>query len=80
MFSLRLCLPRVRLRKPEFLSHFYIKTIILPRQALDKHRENSKKDAVFRTDLQDTWLCFQLQAVQTGDLIAHNLAAVETVA
>ena len=32
-----------------FLSHLYIKTIILPRQAQDKHRENSKKDAVFRT-------------------------------
>jgi hypothetical protein len=26
-----------------------MKTIILPRQARDKHRENSKKDAVFRT-------------------------------
>jgi hypothetical protein len=25
-----------------FLSHLYIKTIILPRQARDKHRENSK--------------------------------------
>jgi hypothetical protein len=29
--------------------HLYIKTIILPKQARDKHRENSKKDAVFRT-------------------------------
>jgi hypothetical protein len=28
------------------LSHLYIKTNILPRQARDKHRENSKKDAV----------------------------------
>jgi hypothetical protein len=37
------------LRKTAFLSHLYIKTIILPRQARDKHRENSKKDAVFRT-------------------------------
>jgi hypothetical protein len=27
----------------------YIKTIILPRQARDEHRENSKTDAVFRT-------------------------------
>eukprot|EP01046_Picozoa_sp_COSAG06_P057580 COSAG06_NODE_11271_length_1534_cov_49.620209_1_plen_231_part_00 len=39
------------LRKTAFLSHLYIKTIILPRQARDKHRENSKKDAVFRTAL-----------------------------
>jgi hypothetical protein len=38
------------LRKTAFLSRFYIKTIILPRQARDKHRENSKNDAVFRTD------------------------------
>ena len=27
-----------------FLRHLYIKTIILPRQARDKHRENSKKE------------------------------------
>jgi hypothetical protein len=38
------------LRKTGFLSHLYIKTMILPRQARDKHRENSKKDAVFRTE------------------------------
>jgi hypothetical protein len=29
-----------------FLSHLYIKTNILPRQARDKHGENSKKDRV----------------------------------
>jgi hypothetical protein len=29
--------------KPVFLSHLYIKTIILPRQARDKHRESSKQ-------------------------------------
>jgi hypothetical protein len=37
------------LRKTAFLRHLYIKTNILPRQARDKHRENSKKDAVFPT-------------------------------
>jgi hypothetical protein len=33
------------------LSRFHIisQPIILPRQAQDKHRQNSKKDAVFRT-------------------------------
>jgi hypothetical protein len=31
--------------KTVFLSHLYIKTMILPRQARDKHRENSKKRA-----------------------------------
>jgi hypothetical protein len=33
--------------KTAFLSHLYMKTNILPRQARDKHRENSKKTAVF---------------------------------
>jgi hypothetical protein len=28
--------------KTPFLSHLYAKTMILPRQARDKHRENSK--------------------------------------
>jgi hypothetical protein len=32
------------------LSHLYIKTIFLPRQALDKHRENSKTDYRFLSD------------------------------
>ena len=32
-----------RVRKRHFLRHLYIKCIILPRQARDKHRENSKK-------------------------------------
>eukprot|EP01046_Picozoa_sp_COSAG06_P073952 COSAG06_NODE_22379_length_724_cov_1.311502_1_plen_75_part_01 len=32
-------------RKRVFLRRFYIKTIILPRQARDKHKKNSKKDA-----------------------------------
>jgi hypothetical protein len=31
------------LRKTAFLSHLHIKTIILPRQARDKHRETQKK-------------------------------------
>eukprot|EP01046_Picozoa_sp_COSAG06_P125472 COSAG06_NODE_73792_length_152_cov_23.245283_1_plen_40_part_01 len=30
--------------------HLYIICIILPRQARDKHRENSKKETVFRTE------------------------------
>jgi hypothetical protein len=32
-----------KVRKRHFLRHLYIKCIILPRQARDKHRENSKK-------------------------------------
>ena len=35
------------LRKTAFLSNLYIKTIILPRQARDKHRENSNKRCRF---------------------------------
>ena len=43
--SCRSCLRRYRqARKRHFLSHLYIKCIILPRQARDKHRENSKRD------------------------------------
>ena len=39
---------RFQVRKTYFLRHFYIKTIILPRQALDKHREDTpKKSGVF---------------------------------
>eukprot|EP01046_Picozoa_sp_COSAG06_P033385 COSAG06_NODE_3403_length_5394_cov_9.380302_6_plen_147_part_01 len=34
-------------RKRHFLSHLYIKINILPRQARDEHRENSKRGAVF---------------------------------
>ena len=33
----------MRWEKTGFLSHLYIKVIILPRQARDNHRENSKK-------------------------------------
>jgi hypothetical protein len=33
--------------KTGFLSHLYINVIFLPRQARDKHRENSKKKPVF---------------------------------
>jgi hypothetical protein len=32
-----------QVRKTPFWSHFYIKTILLPRQAREKHRKNSKK-------------------------------------
>jgi hypothetical protein len=34
-------------RKRHFLSHFYIKCIILPRQARDKHRETTQKKCHF---------------------------------
>jgi hypothetical protein len=38
--------------KTVYLSHLYIKTIILPRQARDKHRENSKKRAFSHQELR----------------------------
>jgi hypothetical protein len=34
-------------KKTAFLSHFYIKCIILPRQARDKHRETTQKKCHF---------------------------------
>jgi hypothetical protein len=39
-----------------FVRHLYIKCIILPRQARDKHRENSKKE----------WLRFSYLAARSG--------------
>ena len=40
-----MCVPEVRQRV--VLRHLYIKTIILPRQARDTHRENSKRERRF---------------------------------
>jgi hypothetical protein len=37
--------------KPVLFSHLYIKPIMLPRQARDKHRENSKKETVLSQGL-----------------------------
>jgi hypothetical protein len=37
----------IECEKTAFLRHFYLKTKILPRQARDKHRENSKIDYRF---------------------------------
>jgi hypothetical protein len=37
-------------RFPLPVCHLYIKMMILPRQAQNKHRENSKKSGVFRTE------------------------------
>jgi hypothetical protein len=34
-------------KKAHFLHRFNVRTIILPRQARDKHGESSKRDAVF---------------------------------
>ena len=42
-----------------FLSHLYIKTIISPRQARDKHRENSKKDALLQGPTSRGLLCLR---------------------
>ena len=38
----------IALRKTAFLSHLYVKTIILPRQARDKHRETQKAHPFLR--------------------------------
>jgi hypothetical protein len=38
---------REGLQKTPFLRHVYIKTIILPRQARDKHRESTQKKEAF---------------------------------
>jgi hypothetical protein len=43
-------------RKRHFLSHLYIKINILPRQARDKHRENSKKVPFSQEEAKRTML------------------------
>jgi hypothetical protein len=43
----------MKVSKMVFLSHLYIEANILPRQARDKHRENSKKTTVFSHALDD---------------------------
>ena len=42
-------------RKTYFLRHLYIKTIIFPRQARDKHRENSKRVRFSQENEPDPW-------------------------
>ena len=45
MYDVGKALQKEMVRKRVFLRHLYIKMIILPRQARDKHRENSIGDA-----------------------------------
>jgi hypothetical protein len=42
-------LPPNQCEKRHFLRHLYIKTIILPRQARDEHRENRERSGVFHS-------------------------------
>jgi hypothetical protein len=42
-------------KTPLFLRHLYMKTIILPRQARDKHRKTQKRSGVFLRAL--AWVC-----------------------
>jgi hypothetical protein len=63
----------VEVRKRSFLSHLYIKTIILPRQARDKHRETLKKMAVFLQEAQE--LCKDLGMQVGGDMPMEALIA-----
>jgi hypothetical protein len=60
-----------------FLSHLYIKTIILPRQARDKHRENSKKDVMHDKKVRHLG-CFDddREAAQAVDTAARRYGTV----
>jgi hypothetical protein len=44
-------------KKTVFLSHLYIEMLCLPRQARDKHRENSKQTVFLQ---QSTVLCCRM--------------------
>ena len=54
----------VTVRKRHFLSTFYIQMIILPRQARDKHKENSKKVPHHKL--------LRIGVVQSGKLGCHG--------
>jgi hypothetical protein len=47
-----------QVKKRPLLSHLYLKVIFLPRQARDKHRENSKKAVL----LQDAYCLLSVAA------------------
>ena len=47
----------LKVTKTVFLSHLYMKTNILPRQARDKHRESTQKGPFFAVPkLTDAWV------------------------
>jgi hypothetical protein len=65
-----------QVRKRHFLSHLYIKINILPRQARDEHRENSKKVPFSLRELIDSasW-AQQSDGVWTRDETVRRRAA-----
>jgi hypothetical protein len=54
-------------RKRHFLRHLCIKTMILPRQARDKHREDSKKERFLTSVLLEPPENWSLGKEQTPD-------------
>jgi hypothetical protein len=47
--------PMISVGKRHFLRHLYIKCMILPRQARDKHMENSNKEWRFVRSGRERW-------------------------
>ena len=68
---LELILPNQATDGQTFLSNLYAKTIILPRQARDKHRENSKDDGG-RTNVLKL-LHYSLNGQEAERLLAETL-------
>eukprot|EP01046_Picozoa_sp_COSAG06_P050022 COSAG06_NODE_7824_length_2363_cov_5.710247_2_plen_238_part_00 len=67
-------------RKRHFLRHLYIKCIILPRQARDKHRENSKKVPFSLSGAYD-WSEYSLywgEACVSGTALTRHTSSVLT--
>ena len=57
-----------------FLYHLYIKTIILPRQARDKHKENSKKDGVSHRRIASVLVrCRRLRGCRSGQIKSSSV-------
>jgi hypothetical protein len=68
---LELILPNQATDGQTFLSNLYAKTIILPRQARDKHRENSKEDGGRTNALK--LLHYSLNGQEAERLLAETL-------
>eukprot|EP01046_Picozoa_sp_COSAG06_P008480 COSAG06_NODE_429_length_15872_cov_25.578330_20_plen_182_part_00 len=58
----------LRTRKRVFLRRFILKTIILPRQARDKHRESTQKTPPFSQVTSFYWAITAISTVGFGDI------------
>jgi len=69
---------QTQVRKRLFLRHFYIKCIIVPRQARDKHRESTQKSDVFLQYVQDLIAVGERLSYTANCIIFDHFSAFES--